>query len=150
MDYYNLPVNKIFLVTLKALIVQDNKLLILKNTFDYKWEIPGGILEIGEPIEEGLKREVAEETALEISIQKPVDVWDFKVDNFKLKDDRVFDVRLIGIGFKCEVVGGKISLSDEHGDFRWVSKDERNKYQLASNSEKIINKCFFNLGTNQG
>ena len=61
------------IVVATALIKKDNKFLILKRKsgiHEEKWSFPGGKSEKGEDILETLKREVKEETNLNINIQK--------------------------------------------------------------------------------
>jgi 8-oxo-dGTP pyrophosphatase MutT (NUDIX family) len=51
-----------------ALIVHDDKLLLLKMRYTGKYHLPGGGIEIGERMEETLKREAQEETGIEIDV----------------------------------------------------------------------------------
>jgi 8-oxo-dGTP diphosphatase len=80
MNYYDLDKTRAFLVSQKALIAEGDRLLVLKNTADRaggkaQWEIPGGLLEMDEDLESGLKREINEETGIEIVVGKLVWVW---------------------------------------------------------------------------
>ena len=64
-DYYHLKSDEVFLVSQKALIAQENRLLILRASDDTNlWELPGGLLEMDEEMQTGLIREVAEETGM--------------------------------------------------------------------------------------
>ena len=74
MDYYKLDKNETFLVSLKAFIRKDVKILIIRfpepeNTnwigeWNGTWGLPGGLLEINEDIEKGLAREVKSTEAI--------------------------------------------------------------------------------------
>jgi len=71
-----------FRVAVKAFIIKDDKLLILKRASDDVqspniWEIPGGRLELGEDPILGLMREIREETGLYIKPQQPLSVRHF-------------------------------------------------------------------------
>jgi 8-oxo-dGTP diphosphatase len=101
----------------KAFIVDNNNLLIIKRS-NYTvqkpgmWEIPGGRLEKKDedPIE-GLKREVKEETNLDIEIIKPLNIQYFtRADNQKI---------MLTI-FLCTPITKSIKLSKEHTDFEWI------------------------------
>ncbi len=66
-------------IAIKAVIVKDKKVLVLREAVTYKegtnhgrYHFPGGRLNIGEPFLQGLKREVREETGLEITIKNPL------------------------------------------------------------------------------
>ena len=58
-------------VTIKGLCVRDGKVLLVRESKDIsgKWEMPGGGLDFGEDIREGLKREIKEEIGLDIEIE---------------------------------------------------------------------------------
>jgi len=140
MDFYDLPKGKALLVSQKALIKKQSRLLILKNTTDNpQWELPGGLLEMGEDMESGLKREVKEETGIEISVEKLVVTWDYWLESFRFKDNKVLDVRVIGLAYFCSKTGGKIKLSHEHSQYKWATKKELLNLNLAPNSKIAIN-----------
>ena len=64
-----LPKEKLtFRPSVYAIIVNDGNVLLLNTTHTGTYSLPGGGIEIGEPIEDDLKREVREETGLEIEI----------------------------------------------------------------------------------
>ena len=75
-----------FRLAVKAFIIDKNNLLIVKRTSkDIQktniWEIPGVRLKLGEDPREGLKREIAEETGLDIEILYPLNVKNFTRDD---------------------------------------------------------------------
>ena len=62
-----------------AVIIEKNKVLLLKRKtppFKNWWVLPGGMVELGETTEEACKREVKEETGLDIEVVKPVGFFD--------------------------------------------------------------------------
>lgn len=109
-----------FWVATKALIVNDQNqvLIIYKSDKDdvnpNDFDIPGGRLEFGEKVEDGIKREVKEELWIEVEIGKPNRVRGF-VKN---------DVHLVGITFLAKYTGGEIVLSFEHTNFMRKNKKE--------------------------
>lgn len=104
-----------------------NQILILKLR-DKNWVIPGGHLHKNEDWQDGLRREIFEETGIkEVSIDCPIDVSLFG--------------SCYGICFECSVGGDmqKIILSDEHEDFAWIfSVEELNKYDFY---HPVLKKC---------
>jgi 8-oxo-dGTP diphosphatase len=108
----------LFVVAQKALIKRDGKYLVLKRSSNNKsfigyWELPGGKLELGEEPKEGLKREVKEETNLEINVNSPIFVY--------LETAKINAYVTI---FDCDFVSGEIKLSFEHSDYKWATKEE--------------------------
>jgi len=108
-----------FRVAVKAFIINNNKLLIIKRAksdpqMPEVWEIPGGRLNLGESPFEGLKREVKEETNLEIEVISPLNVRHFN------RDDGQTITMII---FLCKPIGGKIKLSEEHSEYEGIDVD---------------------------
>ena len=82
-----------------------------------KWICPGGGLEPGETIEEGIKREIREETQLEIDLMTPLPPFDRIVRS----KDKV-SLHVIYIDYRARVTGGSLKLGSDVGEARWVEK----------------------------
>jgi 8-oxo-dGTP diphosphatase len=128
-DFYPLAADKTFLVSQKALVIKNGKLLILKATARIsggrsQWELPGGLLELDEPLREGLAREVKEETSLDIEVGQLLALWDVWLPEFTFRDGRTMAVRVILPAYRCETDGDTIQLSKEHSEHRWIGKDD--------------------------
>jgi 8-oxo-dGTP diphosphatase len=122
-------------VAVKALIIRDGKFLIIKRSskedvYKNEWDLPGGKLKFGENPVNGLKREVFEETGLNIKIVKPISVWTFFKNSGK--------TQVIGITFLAKVISGKIRLGKEHTDFKWILPEEIDKYKIHEEIKKLI------------
>ncbi|MFA7708080.1 MAG: NUDIX domain-containing protein [Candidatus Pacearchaeota archaeon] len=106
-----------FRIAVKAFIVHNNKLLIVKRAKDdiqkpNIWELPGGRLEIGEDPFVGLVREVREETGFYITPILPMSINHFE------RDDGQIITMIISL---CKPVGGRLNISKEHQDIAWVN-----------------------------
>lgn len=116
-------------VAAKAVITNDKgEVLLLREAKTYqegtntgKYQIPGGRLNIGESYGEGLRREVKEETGLEISPHYPIYVGEWHP---LIKGEQY---QIIAIFTVCEVMGGDVSLSEEHDDYKWVDPSAPSK-----------------------
>lgn len=119
-----------FMVAVAAIIENNNGeiLLIKRNSqMDYPncWEDVGGRLKQSETPEEGLRREILEETSIEdIEIVKPL-----TVSHAFRKDEKKTENEVMIITFWCKTNSLKISLSLEHSDYKWVTISEA--YELA-------------------
>ncbi|MFH0951976.1 MAG: NUDIX domain-containing protein [Patescibacteria group bacterium] len=124
---------KIFVAT-KAFIIHQGKILILRESGEYedganekKYDVPGGRVKPGQRFDESLKREIREETGLEIKIGKPffVNEWRPQV--------RGENWQIVGTFFECKSEIDKIILGKDHDDFQWIDPKEYEKYNLIEN-----------------
>ncbi len=96
-------------------------LVILRSAIKYpeagaKWEIPGGRIDPGTALAENLKREVMEETGLELTTTpKLIEAQD--IFN-KVKNKHIVRLTYMGDG------DGDVKLSDEHTDYKWISWED--------------------------
>lgn len=113
-----------FANAVKAFIVKDNKVLLIKRRADDvhrpgEWDTPGGRLEWGENPFLGLKREINEETKLKVEIIMPTGVH-----YFTREDGQKIHLTI----FWCHLLTQKITLSHEHVEYRWVDLNSPKSY----------------------
>lgn len=102
------------IVQTAVLLNSDGNVLILR-TPEGKWQLPGGRLNEGESWEDGLRREIREETGIadvEILSITMVDNWEFR------------GALMYGVYFLCRTSEAKVIISDEHTAFRWIGRDD--------------------------
>jgi 8-oxo-dGTP diphosphatase len=121
--------NNMFYITVKALILHNEKFLIIKRSEKargdyYYWEFPGGRLEFGESPDDALSREIMEETGLQTRPICPINTWSF------FKDE---NTEAVGITFLCKTDTDSVDLSKEHDEYVWITYDELNKYNVIPN-----------------
>ncbi|HEX6970526.1 MAG TPA: NUDIX domain-containing protein [Micromonosporaceae bacterium] len=92
-----------------AAVITDNtgRVLVIQRRDNGAWQIPGGILELDEPIEEGMRREVKEETGLDVEPVRLTGVY---------KNMRLGVVALV---FRAELTGGTPSPTEETAAVDW-------------------------------
>ncbi len=71
-----------FKIAVSAFIVNQNKILLLKRSDDEsflpgKWEVPGGGVDVGETIEQGVRREVKEEAGIDVAVKDLFGYFEF-------------------------------------------------------------------------
>jgi mutator protein MutT len=115
-------------VLLKAVIMDGNKFLTLRRPADSHsrancWDFPGGNLEFGESAGECLEREIKEETSLKVKDIRPIHVIT-ALDPKK-------NIFWVEIGYCAKYSGGKVVLSSEHSEYKWVTRDEFLKLESA-------------------
>ena len=116
-----------------------NQILILKRSpieshYPSIWDFPGGGVRKGEDLKEAAEREVKEEAGF---IVKTDDRY-FYI--FSCKSDPKIEI----FAFKGYLVGGEIVLSQEHTEFKWISKAEYKNFEYTPGVTAIINEFFKN------
>lgn len=137
--FYHISKKHIFLISAKAVIENRGKILLLRNTMGEcggktEWELPGGLIEMGEALAQGIRREIREETGLAVHVGKLIAAHQYWRKNFYLRDGRKFDARIIELVYVCKKTGGKIRLSHEHDVFRWVFSKRLPKLAYIANA----------------
>ena len=130
--------NRSFHVGQKAFIHRGSELLVL---FWNRTEVdlPGGRIQHGEvDIEAALKREVREETGLEIEVGAPVATWLNSAGTTYL------------VGFDCTYVSGEVVLSEEHDGFRWVDAGNYADLDDGHPHFAALRQCFERMAASQG
>lgn len=109
-------------VSQKAVVINgEGKLLAIRRSGTapvgpYTWDLPGGDIEYGEDPIEGMKREIKEETGLEV-----VGLTPFDVEGHVYPDNG--GTYWITIAYKA-TASGEVKLSYEHDQYQWVTKEE--------------------------
>ena len=95
-----------------AIVRDDGRILAIRRRDNGHWEPPGGVLELGESIEEGLRREVREETGLEIEPEQLTGVYKNMARG------------VVALVFRCHATQGEPSTSAEAQDLQWLEPAE--------------------------
>lgn len=115
------PVPDTYHVAMKAFVRKGRSVLLCKDRLSGRWDLPGGRIAIGEfrmPLEEILKREIAEELGPHVQYRNkgPAAIFRHRRPEFITRGR---EIKILMIGFDLQYLGGKILLSDEHTAYRW-------------------------------
>jgi 8-oxo-dGTP diphosphatase len=105
---------------------KEGRCLLLKRSMSSKgnpgkWDLPGGKVDTGENLEQGLLREVVEETGLAISLHRVLGAAQAESST----------VRIVYLLFEGRHRSGRVRLSSEHDDYMWVSQGSLPSADLA-------------------
>ena len=90
----------------------QGRALLVQRRDNGHWEAPGGILELDEDIFTGLRREVREETGLEVEPEHLTGVY------------KNMSRGIVALVFRCRAKNGTLIETDESRAFRWLTADE--------------------------
>lgn len=129
-------------ISVKALLVNDGKVLILRKAYyegnggkEGKWNTPGGRVELGEHWEDALKREVLEETGIsQINIKYPIYIgeWHPIVSG---TENQIICTFLV-----CSTSQKEVKLNYEHDKHAWILPEERSDYEILDPEWDVIDR----------
>jgi len=122
-----------------AVILDGRQVLLIERgqaPLKGEWSLPGGALELGETLEEGIRREVLEETGLMV---EPVGIVDV-VDRISRDAEGRVQYHYVLVDYLCRVTGGSLACATDAADARWATLDDLGP--IASFTEKVIRKAY--------
>lgn len=122
-------------------MVRDERALLIRRgsaPLKGEWSIPGGMLELGETILEGVQRELLEETAIEVRLLDLIEVFErvTRDEAGKLK------YHFVILDYLCEAVRGEAQAGSDVTDVAWVRESELNDYSLTPTATRVVQKAF--------
>lgn len=133
-----MPISKLFVAT-KAFIRHEDKILILRESGTYadgtnqgRCDVVGGRMEMGQRFDDSLRREIMEETGLEVTIGQP-----FFVNEWRpvVKDE---EWQIVGIFFECLADSTDVTLSADHGEYLWIDPKKYTEYPIIDNLSVVF------------
>ena len=129
------------LIGVGAIIVQSGKVVLVKRghaPLAGEWSIPGGVLEVGETMREGVIREAREETGLAI---EPLDL--LGVFDRMMKDDRGQVLyHYVLVDFLCRVLGGDLKAAGDAAEASWFTSQEVTRLSLPPDTSEVVRLSF--------
>ena len=124
-----------FIVAVAYVIEKDGSVLVLrrgplKDHAPGEWETGSGRVEQGETPEDAVRREVSEETGLQVEIVAPVDTFHFYRGAAREET--------IGITFWCRYAGGELVTSEEHDRAEWIGFDKAIALLAANGAARAL------------
>ena len=130
-------------VGVKGFVEHEGKILILREqqydegTNEGKWDVPGGRIESKEPLFDGLKREVKEESGLSVEPGKAFHV----AENFPaIKEEKCHIIRIY---ITCIIAGSpEVVISQDHDQFAWIDPQRHIDYILIDSPTDNVHDAF--------
>jgi 8-oxo-dGTP diphosphatase len=130
-----------------VIIHQARALLIRRGSEPLlgEWSIPGGMLELGETLEQGVARELLEETGLTIRVIELIEVFDrIYVESGADANEGKKRPRFhyVIVDYLCERVEGQAAAGSDVTEVEFASEEELGKYNLTETATRILKKAF--------
>jgi ADP-ribose pyrophosphatase YjhB (NUDIX family) len=131
-DYPSRPI-----VSAAAIVWRSETVLLIKRAKEPnkgKWSLPGGAQELGETVHECLKRELREETGIEIEIEDFIGVIDAIHRDASGRLQHHYTI----LDYAAVWVAGELRPGDDAAEARFVSMDELGDFNLPAEMTRVI------------
>jgi 8-oxo-dGTP diphosphatase len=128
------------IVGVGGVIVAGDQVVLIKRRYEPlagRWSIPGGTLEVGEPLEVGVARELYEETGLIVRVGPVVDVF----DRIHRDEEGRVKYHFVLVDYLCLPIGGALEAGDDVSEAEWASFDDLAPYDLTEKAAQLIRRA---------
>jgi len=122
-----------------GVVVRDGKALIVKRAHEPRkgeWSLPGGLLELGESLQDAVRREIKEETALDVTVGPIIETF----DRVHRDDHGRIRYHFVIVDFVCWPNGGEAMPGSDADGVAWVSVAEIDDYRVNAHAKAVIEK----------
>jgi 8-oxo-dGTP diphosphatase len=119
-------------------MADEGRVLLTKRNippFQNMWVMPGGKIDLGEPIIEALKREAHEEVGLEIEVKELIDVFEHLTPGEE-------NYHFVILFYRCRPLYCDIRHNEEVSEAQWVSCDDLPEFDVPEGTRFILGKVF--------
>jgi 8-oxo-dGTP diphosphatase len=109
-----------------VVIDAQERVLAIQRQDNGRWEAPGGVLELEESFEDGVRREVAEETGMAVRVEALTGVY------------KNMNHGIVALVFRCSPTGGSTHTTDEARAVRWLTKDEVRELMTPAFAVRVL------------
>jgi 8-oxo-dGTP diphosphatase len=129
------------LVGVGGVVIADGRALLIRRgspPLEGEWSIPGGMLELGETFEEGVRRELEEETGLRVRVVEFIEVF----ERIFPGEDGGTRYHFVILDYLCGVESGEARAASDVTDVAWAGEAELEKYALTPTATRVIKRAF--------
>jgi 8-oxo-dGTP diphosphatase len=120
-----------------AVVVRDGKALIIKRAHEPRkgeWSLPGGLLELGESLQDAARREIKEETSLDVEVGPVIETF----DRVHRDDQGRIRYHFVIVDFVCWPNQGEALPGSDADGVAWVTPDDIDAYQVNAHAKAVI------------
>jgi 8-oxo-dGTP diphosphatase len=131
-----------------GVVIENGRALLIKRGSEPllgEWSIPGGTLELGESLQEGVARELLEETGLEVRVLDMIEVFDRIFQDGKTpypKGTGRPKYHYVIVDYLCERLAGEAQAGSDVTDFAYATEEELEKFHLTPTATRVLHRAF--------
>ena len=128
------------LVGVGGVVIHRNRVLLIRRGTEPlkgEWSIPGGMLELGEELAQGVRRELREETGLDV---EPLEII-AAFDRIMREGERV-KYHYVIVDYVCRWKRGRLTPASDVSDARWVRREDLPKHNLTEKATSVVLQAF--------
>jgi len=135
-------------VGIGGVIIDGGRTLLIRRGSEPlrgEWSIPGGTLELGETLEEGVARELLEETGLVVRVGELIEVFDrIYAEDGKIaaRAQKKPRFHYVIVDYLCERIGGEARAGSDVTEVAFAREEELGKFYLTETATRILKKAF--------
>lgn len=126
-------------IDVRGAVVRDGKILLVQESADNKWALPGGWADIGDAPSAMVEREVLEESGFTVRAAKVLAIYDAN----RMEPMEFFHA--YKIIFLCELLGGEMRVSHETLAVKFFGPDELPELSTARTNERVLREVFAHI-----
>jgi ADP-ribose pyrophosphatase YjhB (NUDIX family) len=138
------------MVGVGGVVIDRGRALLIRRAgppLEGQWSIPGGMLEVGETLAQGVARELAEETGLDVKVLELIEVFERIFPAPANEDGSPGDsarpqYHFIILDYLCEMRGGELCAGSDALEFAWAREEELVKFDLSSAATRVLKRAF--------
>ena len=134
------------IVGVGAVVLDGGRVVLVKRAHEPltgEWSLPGGAVDVGETLEEAIRREIREETCLEVEVGPIVDV----LDRIRYDPDGRVKFHYVLIDFLCRPCGGTLQCASDAEEAAWAERADLGRYGVAEATISVIDKAIARRST---
>lgn len=127
------------MVGVGAVVVRGERALIIKRAHQPRqgeWSLPGGLLELGESLQDAARREIKEETSLDVVVGPIIETF----DRVHRDPDGRVRFHFVIVDFVCEAPSGEAVAGSDAEAVAWVTASELDGYGVNAHAAAVIRK----------
>jgi 8-oxo-dGTP diphosphatase len=129
------------LVGVGGVAIAENRVLLIRRggpPLEGEWSIPGGMLELGESLRDGVRRELQEETGLEVRVHDLIEAF----ERIMPDADGKWRYHFVILDYLCEVTNGVARAGSDVIDVAWSFEEGLDRYSLTPTATRVIKRAF--------